>query len=469
MINVPFLSLDKKIMIDKLTNVRFKCRENFKLPEALILVEQNFMSKADVQKLCEQSCGYTLVTPPMTNIPKDILDYYRDKDCIPFRFDPLSNIISIMILVENKDSYVQEYDNSRISKHIVPIYYYVEKYKEVYGYEPDFLSELTAKDALSLIMNEGIELGASDVHIVPKKYKAEIFYKVRKKKVYSNCSIDLRLIPEIIKLISVEAKAAYDTTDVSPKYMALTLDYHHRGRVVINNTIYGKKATTRILSNDIFNKKLEELNLDEKSILFLRKFFESNEKGLRLIVGPTSSGKNTTMAAVLHEINADNSKVMVSVEYPVEIYLENVEQIEVQSEEQYILNAESLIRSDPDIVYLSEFTDKSAESIMKVVNTAKPVFSTIHANNIAGVISRIQDLTGLSYARIIEQMHAVIFQELVRDEARDAVFPVTHYMYFTEEFKEKIYPLSYGDLIIALNKEEKRWMNMSIEELKQLK
>lgn len=458
---VGVLNIEQQLQVKTLTKIRFKHAENYKTPEALILYEQGFLPEDIILKMCELEYEMHLECPRLTNVDAGIIASFKGSVFLPYRVDTMHNEIHCLVLPENFSEILPEYMGYTIVKHLTPIYYYVRIYNYLYG-EPEFLAELAVKDLLNLLTTEGINIGASDLHIVPKDNEAEVFFKVRKKKVYSKRRIKKSDIEEIIKLIAVESKAAFDQSDKSPKYMALSLDLHHRGRVVVNSTYYGRKATIRILSNDIFNTNLEELHLDGRTIDFIRKYYESDEKGLRLIVGPTSSGKNTTLAAVLHEKNASNEYIITSIENPIEIFLEHVEQIQADSEDEFIANAESLIRSDPDIIYLSEFTERSAKSIMKVVNTAKPVFSSIHANSIAGIISRIQDLTGLSYDRIIEQMHSVIFQELVRDDAKDKLFPVTHVMYFTKELKRSAYGKTYGEIVSILDDEEQRWKTCEI-------
>lgn len=454
------LTIDQEKEVSELTSVRFKNKDDFTFPEALVLYEQGFMNKETLFSLCEEEYGFRLEVPVVKHIPQDIVEFYDGQNCVPLEYDSVRNIVHLLVPVDNcKDNY-ESYNRCKITRHLTPIYHYVSAFERVYGHEPEYLCDLTPKDLLKLILTEGIDIGASDIHIAPKKDTAEVFFKVRKRKVYSNRTVKLEQIEGIINLIAIESDSKYEPLDVDPKYMALPINIHHRGRVVINRTIWGNKATIRILSNDIFSRNLEDLKIDIKTVKFLRKYFESLEPGLYLIVGPTSSGKNTTIASIIHELNKDNKYVTVSVENPVEIYMDNVEQIQANSAGEFASNIESLIRSDPDIVYTSEFTGRSGKSIMEVVNTAKPVFCTIHANDIASVVTRIQDLTGLSYARIIEQLSAVVFQDLKRDDEKDILYPVTHFMRFTREFKEKALVMEYGELITALHKEEDRWRAM---------
>ena len=79
----------------------------------------------------------------------------------------------------------------------------------------------------------------------------------------------------------------------------------------------------------------------------------NRELGLRLVVGPTMSGKNTTALACLKELTEDDKYKVVSIEMPVEQELEGVEQINCEDEEEYDANINSLLRQNPDFVYIT--------------------------------------------------------------------------------------------------------------------
>ena len=183
----------------------------------------------------------------------------------------------------------------------------------------------------------------------------------------------------------------------------------------------------------------------------------SREKGLRLFIGETFSGKNTTILSALRELVATNKYKIVSIESPVETLVEGVEQINVETEEEYAQNAASLLRQNPDVVYITEITNYTAQDTIQTANTGKVVFSTVHANSISDVLSRLMDITGMSSDRLLLSMHSCIYQELVRDEETDTIKPVTRCLYFSDELKMQLYGKSLGECKVILQKEEAAW------------
>lgn len=169
------------------------------------------------------------------------------------------------------------------------------------------------------------------------------------------------------------------------------------------------------------------------------------------------SGKNTTIVTALRELVEKGTMKVVSLEQPVEILIDGMEQINTETDEEFALNADSLLRQNPDIIYFTEITARTATAIMQQSNTAKAVFSTVHANGIADVLFRLQDITGLSVDRIILTLHSCVFQELVRNDKDDTVTPSNRCLYFTEELKMQLYGKSMAEIVGILRAEEMRW------------
>ena len=213
----------------------------------------------------------------------------------------------------------------------------------------------------------------------------------------------------------------------------------------------------RVLPNTVLNKSLEDLNIAPSTIEFIRETMLSSEKGLRLFIGETMSGKNTTILCALNELVKRNIFKIVSLEQPVEILVDGIEQINAETDEEFTLNADSLLRQNPDIVYFTEITARTAVSIMQQSNTSKAVFSTIHANSIAEVLFRLEDITGLPLDRIILTLHSCVYQELVRDERTDTIKPYTRCVYFSEDLKMRLYGKPIAEIIGVLRAEELRW------------
>lgn len=450
----PHLTPSERELVANMIKLRFEDSKRFLTADSLIVYEQRILDEETLFDCCCEEQGLKLEKPRMSYLSSEVLNFYTDYECVPFRLDTVHNKLHVMILMENKNQDIPEYDSYEVVKHLVPLYYYVDMRTKYYG-SPSWLLELAIKDVFEFIVNEAINLGAIDITISSRRDCGVVYYNVRKKKVYSKRSITKDNVMELTKFISTQSGASFDETDEEPKYMNTTLDVKHRGRTCIKQTIWGKTITMRVLNNEPMEISLEDLNLTEEVIKFTRDvFMDVSKNGLRLLVGPTMSGKNTSIIAMLREIILEDDKKINTVEMPVEIFLENVEQTSVDNEDLYNLNAMALLRENPDICYLSEITDKTAETILVTANTAKPVFSTLHANDIPGVISRLVDLTNFSIDRVVETLHSVIFQVLERDDLNDMLYPKNVCFEFTNKIKLDLYGKTLGEIQEYFSKED---------------
>ena len=99
----------------------------------------------------------------------------------------------------------------------------------------------------------------------------------------------------------------------------------------------------------------------------------------------------------------------------------------------------------------------TATAIMQQSNTAKAVFSSIHANSIADVLFRLEDITHMPIDRIILTLHSCVYQELVRDDRTDTVKPYNRCLYFSQDLKMQLYGKSVAEITGILSAEEDRW------------
>ena len=181
-----------------------------------------------------------------------------------------------------------------IEKVNVPIYYFVENYIDYYGLPP-FLLALPEKDYLKFIFTEALSLNATDITIYNTTADtADIFYNVRKRLVHSRRKISGDLVLSLAQLLASESGSAFDPSCEDPRFFSMRIDMHTRGRVVINKVYYGWCITIRVLPDEYLVATLEDLNLTPATCGFIRKFVLSDEKGLRLFIGETMSGKNTS-------------------------------------------------------------------------------------------------------------------------------------------------------------------------------
>lgn len=438
------LSLQGRLVSSDLTLVREKTKilfrdyDSFKTPEAVVIHEQNILSDEELLEACCEEYGFRVKTPRREYIPKAMVDMFRGTGTVPIRYMASTNTMFVGVLPEVEPN-LRGISNIFVKEIRVPVHYYVELHMAYYG-RPYFLLPLPTKDNLEFIYTEAMALKASDITIYNvTKEEAEVIYNVRKKLVHSRRKITGDQVLEIAQLLGTSGRATFDPSNEDPRFFSIRINMHNRGRVVVNKTYHGWCITIRVLPDDYLSTTLEDLNLKPTVCDFVRNVVLSTEKGLRLFIGETMSGKNTSILSALMELVHEDRYKIVSVESPVEILVQGIVQIDAETEDQFAKNADSLLRQNPDIVYFTEITEKTAYSILKQANTSKAVFSSVHANSCADVISRLMDITGADSDRVVQTLQSCVYQVLVRDEEKDMVFPVNRCVHFDDALKEKLY------------------------------
>src|SRR6185369_3541343 len=186
-------------------------------------------------------------------------------------------------------------------------------------------------------------------------------------------------------------------------------------RVETVPTAYGQDAVMRL-----FTMKMELLNLDKLSMSPRERGVVddiiSHPTGMVLIVGPTGSGKTTTVYSLLNTLNSDERKI-ITLEDPIEYYLKGIVQIPVEGEQGGTGFAERLravLRLDPDVVMVGEIRDQdTARTALQAALTGHLVLSTFHASSAAAALTRMVDFIGIN-PLFASAMHLIMAQRLVR-------------------------------------------------------
>jgi general secretion pathway protein E len=190
-------------------------------------------------------------------------------------------------------------------------------------------------------------------------------------------------------------------------------------RVSIMPSIFGEDAVLRILdkqdlADEVHGVRLDSLGFDEKTIRTLRRL--ANEPyGMVLVTGPTGSGKTTTLYAMITEINRGQDKI-ITIEDPVEYQLPGVLQIPVNERKglTFARGLRSILRHDPDKIMVGEIRDPETGQIaVQSALTGHLVFTTVHANNVFDVISRMVQMNVDTYS-FVSACNAILAQRLVR-------------------------------------------------------
>src|SRR5438552_4921464 len=185
-------------------------------------------------------------------------------------------------------------------------------------------------------------------------------------------------------------------------------------RISILPTAHGEKIVIRILDKGSLSGSVDQMGMDADTLSKFKKAMDAPH-GMILVTGPTGSGKTTTLYSVLHELNSPEYNI-VTVEDPIEYELMGINQVAARSDIglDFSTALRSILRQDPDIVMVGEIRDnETADIAVKAALTGHQVLSTLHTNDAAGAITRLDDM-GIEPFLISSSVIMACAQRLVR-------------------------------------------------------
>lgn len=179
-------------------------------------------------------------------------------------------------------------------------------------------------------------------------------------------------------------------------------------------TIFGEKIVIRLLIRDKTYLTREGIGITKQDNAKFDRILK-NTSGVILIVGPTGSGKTSTLYTMIHELKSDTVN-MISLEDPVEFQIDGVTQVAINEKVglTFASALRSCLRQDPDIICIGEIRDgETAEIAMRAAMTGHLVLSTIHTEDTISAIDRLKDM-GIEPYLIAGSVRGVVSQRLVR-------------------------------------------------------
>ncbi len=297
-----------------------------------------------------------------------------------------------------------------------------------------------------------IDVEGADLHI---KTDSSIRARVRDEIVLlSNEKLDTETMGALVEALTGNDYAEFKKTKEYDG--AYSLDENYRFRVNIFAHIGGYAIAMRLIPTHI--KTIEELNLPTA----LHKLAQLR-RGLVLITGTTGSGKSTTLASILEEINANYPYHIITIEDPIE-YIHHdkrciVEQREIGLHTQSFSRAlRAAMREDPDVIVVGEIRDMAtAESILQAVNTGHLVFSTVHTLDARETIDRLiaifpHDEQNRVRETLSTTLEAVVSQRLLLGKTEE-MLPAVEIMFRTPQIQELIRNKRDNEIPDAIEKE----------------
>jgi type II secretory ATPase GspE/PulE/Tfp pilus assembly ATPase PilB-like protein len=185
-------------------------------------------------------------------------------------------------------------------------------------------------------------------------------------------------------------------------------------RVSTLRTLYGEKVVMRVLDHRKGVPALEEIGMSAMALEEVRAFLR-HHRGMILVVGPTGSGKTTTLSSALKGVQSEKTNI-ITIEDPVEYQIPGVNQTQINEKIKLTFSSalRSILRQDPDVILVGEIRDaETAKIAMQAAQTGHLVLSTLHTDNAPSVVTRLMDIGTEPYV-IASALVGVVAQRLVR-------------------------------------------------------
>ena len=273
----------------------------------------------------------------------------------------------------------------------------------------------SVSEILEVILGGGISLRASDIHIEPEKNQAKI--RLRIDGILQDVIIfDLKTSQTFLSRLKLLSGIKLNIAD-RPQDGRFSILIPPAEPIEIRvSTLpaeYGESIVLRIL-NPKSLIEIEELGV-RKDLLEIFKREIKRPNGMIIVTGPTGSGKTTTLYAFLKRIQNPEIKI-ITIEDPIEYHLKEISQTQANPAKGYdfVSGLKSIMRQDPDVVLVGEIRDlETAKISLQAALTGHLVLTTLHTNDAAGTVVRIEAL-GEKPVNIAPAINMAVAQRLVR-------------------------------------------------------
>ena len=268
---------------------------------------------------------------------------------------------------------------------------------------------------VEFLIREAVRRRASDIHLEPLASRFRVRYRVDGSLIEGSTPPQ-RLQASIVSRVKLLADISIAERRLPQDgRMRMLLDGRSVDlRVSSLPTVHGESVVMRILDRESTDLSLRDLGMGSLHREALEQIV-SQPDGIVLVTGPTGSGKSTTLYACLEFLNRSDRKI-ITIEDPVEIRIQGINQVQVQREVGMTFSAalRAMLRQAPNIIMVGEIRDReTAEIAINASLTGHMVFSTLHTNDAASSITRLTDI-GVEPYLVSSALRAVLGQRLVR-------------------------------------------------------
>ena len=279
----------------------------------------------------------------------------------------------------------------------------------------DTISSAPTIRLVNAIIERAITERASDIHLEPRENELQVRMRIDGLMRY------IMTVPRDLQASVISRIKIMSSLDIAEhripqdgRFNVKMKDKDIDLRISTLPTVYGEKVVARLLDKSGQKLSKDAIGLTGADLEKYERMLHCRS-GVLLIVGPTGSGKSTTMYTMIDDLNKDDVN-LVTLEDPVEYNVDGVNQVQINEKTgmTFASGLRAILRQDPDIIAVGEIRDgETADIAMRSAITGHVVLSTIHTNDAVGTIERLFDI-GVEPYLVSSAMRGIISQRLVR-------------------------------------------------------
>jgi len=400
--------------------------------------------EADAAGLLPENLARRYLAVPVRFLPDgSILVAVADPTNVLFS-DDLRLALGVPVRVGVASSDAIERAITRVHEHVHEITEVEEEEETAPAQVLDLDHETPAVVFVNKTINRALDLGASDIHFTPQGKRLNVRARVDGvvRDLTSIAGVHQAAVTSRLKImgsLDIAERRAPQDGRVSIRRGSDTIDV----RIAVLPTTHGEKVTLRILNQREAPSSLADLGMWPRSAALLEEAI-TQPFGSIVVVGPTGSGKTTTLYAALSQLNTPD-RTLMTIEDPVEYRAAGLDQVEVNPRAglTFAAGLRTILRSDPDVILVGEIRDEeTAQIAFRAAMTGHLVLTTLHAQTAASAIQRLLDM-GIEGGIISTSINCFVAQRLVRRLCQDCAEP---YRPEPAELEALGVPSSYGEL-----------------------
>lgn len=413
------LNTEKRAKLLKIPYLDSRTVADIPLAEGILTNDEMYKNKLVplYDKGSNYTFGITLQTPQQTL--RDLRERFNDK-VVDYQMISLEGFKEFMLRYDPPEEV--HYDDITVSK---------EGASDNVETVSQTLEGVKSDDILEYVITQADKLGASDIHFETARTGVRFRFRLDGA-LHLIAVVSHQKYRQLQQSIAVKANISTSAPDAQTGHLSQSIAREDGTEKVLNMrietvpTLYGQDAVVRLFNMDASLLNLDNLGLSERERKPIDEVI-SHPHGMVLMVGPTGSGKTTTLYSILQKLNEPTRKI-ITLEDPVEYGLEGMSQIPVYSRQgdSFASKLRAVMRLDPDVIMVGEIRDvDTARTALQASITGHLVLSTFHAGSSAEAFTRMIDMIGQNPI-LISAIKLIISQRLVRrldDSTKEAYEP----------------------------------------------